>query len=98
MTSERVEDYLKDAKYERRIVAFCDVLGWRSHIANAGSDLTKIGELRRQILRVGRIVGNPASKKSRELDLRFSSFSDNIVLSGSVNGLTLVSFRRLPRL
>ena len=78
MASERVADYLKNPRYEERIVAFCDVLGWRSQITKAGDDPEKIGGLRRQILLIGRMVGHVKPRA----DLRFSSFSDNIVLSG----------------
>jgi hypothetical protein len=80
MPNERVKDYLKNPKYEKRIVAFCDVLGWRSQIAKAGSEAEKIGELRRQILLVERMIAQFKPK----IGLRFSSFSDNIVLSGPV--------------
>jgi hypothetical protein len=76
--NERAQDYLRNPEYEERIVAFCDVLGWRNQIAKAGSDPKKIGVLRRQILLVGRIISNVKP----EVDLRFTSFSDNIVLSG----------------
>ena len=91
MTNERAQDYLKDPDYECRMVAFCDVLGWRNQIAKAGTDPKKIGALRRQILLVGRVISNVKS----EADLRFSSFSDNIVLSGPVNDLTLAAFKVL---
>jgi hypothetical protein len=89
MTNERVEDYLKDPAYERRIVAFCDVLGWRSQIAKAGNDPRKIGALRRQILLVQRVIGGV----KHTADLRFSSFSDNIVLSGPISEETLLAFK-----
>jgi hypothetical protein len=88
--NDRVDDYLSDPEYERRMVAFCDVLGWRSQIASAKSDSVRIGNLRRQILRVQRIIG-----PNEQLDLRFSSFSDCIVLSAPVGGLTLAAFKAL---
>ena len=86
MTNELVEDYLKDPTYEERIVAFCDVLGWRSQIAKAGDDPEKIGALRRQILLIGRMV----SHVKPTTGLRFSSFSDNIVLSGPTDETSFV--------
>jgi hypothetical protein len=89
MVNARVKDYQNDPEYERRMVAFCDVLGWRSQIKRAGSDSKKIGTLRRQILLVQRTIG--AIKG--DLGLRFSSFSDNIVLSGPPNALTLAAFK-----
>src|SRR6476469_9716354 len=91
MTNERVQGYLKDPEYENRMLAFCDVLGWRSQIGRAGSDPKKIGTLRRQILLVKRVIGNVKGVA----DLRFSSFSDNIVLSGPVSDFTLAAFKVL---
>ncbi len=46
----RLRDYHRNPAYERRVVIFCDVLGWRAHIACAGADPEEIGDLRRLIL------------------------------------------------
>jgi hypothetical protein len=89
MTNERVEDFLKNPSYEKRMVAFCDVLGWRSKIDKAGSDSEKIGGLRRQILFIARLISNV----SETVGLRFSSFSDNIVISGPANDFTTAVFK-----
>jgi hypothetical protein len=42
--SDAVADFLSNRPYERRIVIFYDILGWRNHIEKAGKDLEKIGE------------------------------------------------------
>ena len=44
-TSERLRDFYRNPSYERRVVIFYDVLGWRSHIAAAGNNVEKIGKL-----------------------------------------------------
>jgi hypothetical protein len=88
MANERVEDFLKNLQYECRMVAYCDVLGWRNHIAAAGVDPEKIGALRRQILFVKRTIGS-----DNRADLRFSSFSDNIIVSGPADEITFAAFQ-----
>jgi hypothetical protein len=88
MGMERLEDYFQNPSYERRVVAFYDVLGWRAKIAEAGTDPTEIGELRRIILGSTRITRLSAEDFS-ESDIRTSSFSDNIVVSMPVSQLSL---------
>jgi hypothetical protein len=73
------------------MVAFCDVLGWRDQIKRAGTDANKIGTLRRQILLIQRKIGGIKG----DLGLRFSSFSDNIVLSGPPSYLMLAAFKMI---
>jgi len=77
---EKLKDYYRDPTYERRIVVFYDVLGWRSKITSAGRDSKKIGDLRRLILHQGRLL-----RISNFKDVRVTSFSDNIVLSKPVD-------------
>jgi hypothetical protein len=88
MGIERLEDYSENPSYERRVVVFYDVLGWRARIAEAGTDPVKIGELRRIILGSTRITRLSAEDFS-ESDIRISSFSDNIVVSVPVSQLGL---------
>jgi hypothetical protein len=64
--------------YERRGVLFCDILGWRDQIAEAESDSQLIGRLRRTILRP---IQTLRQGKTWGHDYKFSSFSDNIVIS-----------------
>jgi hypothetical protein len=73
------DDFARDPTYERRAVAFYDVLGWRNHIARAATQEVKIGELRRLILRASRMLG--AQQERISPDIRYSTFSDNIVIS-----------------
>lgn len=74
-----LQNYQVDPKYERRIVAFYDILGWRSHIKVAGTGSTEIGDLRRMILRAPRML--EGRREIYRNDLRFSTFSDNVVVS-----------------
>jgi hypothetical protein len=76
VTTDKLQDFERDTPYEKRVVAFYDILGWRSHIVAAASDPSKIGELRRIILLHSRIVRLPT-----EEPVQVSTFSDNIVLS-----------------
>jgi hypothetical protein len=73
------DDFVRNPTYERRAVAFYDVLGWRSHITRAATDEVKIGELRRLILRASRMLGVQHERISK--DIRYSTFSDNVVMS-----------------
>lgn len=74
--SEKLRDFYRDPSYERRVVIFYDVLGWRCRIAAAGNSVAELGKLRRLILRHTR------SLPLRPLcGLRFSTFSDNIVIT-----------------
>jgi hypothetical protein len=74
MSEERVLDYDRDPKYERRLVVFYDFLGWRSEIISAGSDPKKIGRLRRMLLLHSRLlkIDGPVT---------VTTFSDNVVIS-----------------
>jgi len=81
--SERLIDYEKNPPYERRAVIFYDVLGWRSHIDWAGADATKIGDLRRLILQHSRTL-----RLRTNLEVRVSTFSDNVVITQAVSDKT----------
>jgi hypothetical protein len=70
------EDYLRNPSYERRVVFFYDVLGWRDRIAKAGDDAEKLGDLRRLLIEHSRIIRVPTDG-----DVRVSTFSDNVVVS-----------------
>ena len=82
-TSERLRDFYRNPSYERRVVIFYDVLGWRSHIAAAGNNVERLGSLRRQILRYVRSL-----PLRRTLELRISTFSDNVVITQAVSEKT----------
>jgi hypothetical protein len=80
---EKIRDFQRNPAYERRVVAFYDFLGWRSKIAEAGTDPEKIGRLRRIILRHSRSLSGQQQHAAPEV--RFSSFSDNVVVSQPAN-------------
>jgi hypothetical protein len=88
MANEKLDDYLGNPAYERKIVAFYDTLGWRAKIAAAGSDQKKIGDLRRQILGHQRLYRTRANDVGA-LEIRFSSFSDNVVMSLPLSQMNL---------
>jgi hypothetical protein len=73
---DKVRDLMREVTYERRVVAFYDVLGWRSHIRRAGNKASDVSLLRRLILKTAR-----ATRVEKGLDLRVSTFSDNVVIS-----------------
>ena len=86
-------DYLRDPHYERRVVVFCDVLGWRDHIDKASNDPKKIGDLRRLILHASRSLN-----LREKLDLRISTFSDNIVISQALSEKTQMLVQQMALL
>jgi hypothetical protein len=51
---DKLADLMREVTYERRVVAFYDVLGWRSHIKRAGNKTADISLLRRLILKTAR--------------------------------------------
>jgi hypothetical protein len=73
---DKVRDLMREVTYERRVVAFYDVLGWRSHIRRAGNKASDLSLLRRLILKTAR-----ATRIEKGLDLRVTTFSDNVVIS-----------------
>ena len=82
------DDFVRNPTYERRAVAFYDTLGWRDHIARAGNNEAKIGELRRLILRASRMLG--AQQERVSPDIRHSTFSDNVVISVTPSSKAIV--------
>ena len=79
--TDKVADLLREVSYERRVVAFYDVLGWRSHIKRAAKKMEDISLLRRLILKTAR-----ATRMDKGLDLKVSTFSDNVVISQRPDG------------
>jgi hypothetical protein len=73
---ERLADYHRNPAYERRVVIFYDVLGWRNQIARAGNDPEQIGDLRRLILQHVRTM-----RLRIGWNIAVSTFSDNVVIS-----------------
>jgi len=90
MTTDKMVDFEQNPQYERRLVVFYDILGWRRRIESAGNDPEKIGELRRHVLVGPRVLA--AQKPSTTSDVRFSAFSDNIVISQMVSTAHAIHF------
>jgi hypothetical protein len=76
---DKLNDFLENPPYDRKVVVFYDVLGWRNHILRAGNDPQRIGDLRRLILQHVRSLPLRIN-----LNLTVSTFSDNIVISQPV--------------
>jgi len=74
--SDRQRDFLRNPTYDRRVVAFFDILGWRSEIVNAGTDPEKIGRLRRIVIQYSRLLRLPVMAP-----VNVTTFSDNVVIS-----------------
>jgi hypothetical protein len=74
--ADKVRDLMREVTYERRVVAFYDVLGWRNHIKRAGKKASDVSLLRRIILKTAR-----GTRIEKGLNLRVSTFSDNVVIS-----------------
>jgi hypothetical protein len=91
---ERLADYRRDPHYERRVVVFYDVLGWRNHIAATGDNPKRIGDLRRLILQHVRTLG-----LRTHMNIRVSTFSDNVVITQSLGPDTpwLIAHRGINR-
>jgi hypothetical protein len=86
----KLADYRRNLSYERRVVVFYDILGWRNHIAKAGSNSEKIGKLRRLILQFNRTI-----KLRGNLEIRASTFSDNVVISQKVSEKTQMLLQQM---
>jgi hypothetical protein len=73
-------DFLEEpAQYERRAVAFFDVMGWRRKIEAAGSDGKRVTMLKNIVMLFTRL--NDAYKDINPFAVRQSTFSDNVVVS-----------------
>jgi hypothetical protein len=64
--------------YERRLVAYYDVLGWRKKIEQAGDDPTEL-QILRTIVGMFGLLSKTLTKGNAET--RMSTFSDNVVVS-----------------
>ena len=73
-----ISDLIAPITYEERIVVFFDVLGWKSHISNAGSDPVKIGQL---ALIPKLLKSSPFLQATGSGEARITSFSDCCVIS-----------------
>jgi len=90
MTTDKTADFERNPQYEHRLVVFYDILGWRSRIERTGNDPPKIGEKRRHVLVGPRVL--TAQTPSPTSDVRFSAFSDNIVISQMVSTAHAIHF------
>ena len=70
---DRLNNYHLNPTYERRLVIFYDILGWRNRVSNAGQSAELIGQLRRTVLNHARM--------GKHVPGRSTTFSDNVVLS-----------------
>jgi hypothetical protein len=80
---DKLVDFFRNPTYERRLVIFYDVLGWRNHIKAADGKIEKIGDLRRLILQSHRSL-----RLRHQFKMRISTFSDNIVVTQAVDEKT----------
>jgi len=90
-SSKKPRDFRSSAVYERRVVAFYDVLGWRSKIAEAGEDLEKLKVLQQIVLMHSRVIRIPKSTFPSEV----STFSDNVVISVRASEYTPLFMQQL---
>ena len=74
----------KTIKYETKIVAFYDIMGWRSKIEQAGNSRKKAAELK-NIVRLFAQFKAEYEAKNRHLRMRVSTFSDNVVVSATAS-------------
>src|SRR5437868_11386252 len=74
------QDFLDEpAKYERRVIAFYDVLGWRSKIDAAGTIEEHITNLKNVVRLFGSLKDTYKDKNT--FTVKHSTFSDNVVIS-----------------
>lgn len=78
-SSDRAAFVNEPAQYERRIVAFYDVMGWQSKIERAGTDDASVTTLKN----IARLFSSTrgAYASGTEFDGRITTFSDNVVVS-----------------
>ena len=74
--------------YERRVVCFFDILGWKEHILNAGSDPVKVTELTKLL----KVFGGDEIKALNGRNQRLTSFSDCVVISCLESEVNLSNF------
>src|SRR5258708_4209147 len=71
-----------ESQYERRVVSFFDVLGWRNKIAESVKDQTKLQAVHRISRLFAAVSKTPRGPQS--VKLIQTSFSDHVVVSGPV--------------
>jgi hypothetical protein len=86
----KLADFKREPSYERRVVVFYDFLGWQSHIGLAGKDPKQLGFLRRMLLRHPRMLG-----VKEDLEIRYTTFSDNVVITQKVGPKTQMLVQQL---
>jgi hypothetical protein len=86
----RLADFKREPSYERRVVVFYDFLGWQNHVEHAGKDPKELGYLRRMLLRQPRMLG-----VKEDLEIRYSTFSDNVVITQKVGAKTQMLMQQL---
>ena len=86
----KLADFKREPSYERRVVVFYDFLGWQSHIERAGADPKELRSLRRMLLRQPRMLG-----VKENLEIRYSTFSDNVVITQKVGPKTQMLIQQL---
>jgi hypothetical protein len=77
------KEFGEPVNYERRAVAFYDILGWRSKIEWAGEDAARLGLLKDILTLFARKLKPRPRKRTR-----MTSFSDNVVVSSSAQRFT----------
>jgi hypothetical protein len=88
--NEKLADFKRNPIYKRRVVVFYDFLGWQSHIDEAGLAPANLGRLRRMILRHSRMLG-----VKTDLEIRSSTFSDNVVITQAPGDKTQMLMQHL---
>jgi hypothetical protein len=88
--TEKLTDFKRNPTYERRVVGCYDFLGWQSHIDEAGLAPANLGTLRRIILRHSRMLG-----VKTDLEIRSSTFSDNVVITQAPGSKTQMLMQHL---
>ena len=74
--------------YERRVVVFFDILGWKEHVLNAGSDPVKITAITKLL----KVFGGDEIKALNSDNQRLTSFSDCVVISCLESEVNLSNF------
>ena len=75
-TNAKLADFNRNPICQRRVVVFYDILGWKNHITEADGAPANLRELRQMILRHTRMLA-----VKTDLEVRASSFSDNMVVT-----------------
>jgi hypothetical protein len=80
-------------EYEKRVVVFYDVLGWRSKIAWAGGDAERIAAVQNLAYLFNHLSREERRRSSKsKLQLTMTSFSDNVVISQRVQDYSVAFF------